>query len=238
MELLLVLALVIGGVYWFVVYPEQKIKRLKNNVVVEVDGAEIRYPNLPLGNLGIFFTANAKNRVQVVFPSLTLEGDVQYIYSWHGLPSVHLPGQVPQLKPSETQTGLNLRVAQELATLMKEHIRFVEPEISNLRKQWNKINDLLDLISTSDFYASQQETHERALFQVEQLLEKAETLQQVYIRFIREVLIGREIAGYDPDLLPDDSVAIDSQYRQIRDEYLHMKETAIAYTQLLESRQI
>lgn len=238
MDALLILALIVGGFYWFVFYPKQKIKRLRNNVVVEVNGAEVRYPNLPLGNLGIFFTTNQKNRVQVVFPSLTPEGDVQYIYSWHSLPSVHLPVYVPELNQLGSQTGLNFRVAQELATLMKEHIQFVEPEILNLRKQWHKINDLLSLISTSDFYASQQGTYERALFQVERLLEKAEALQQVYIRFIREVLIGREIAGYDPNLLLDDSFAIDHQYHQIRDEYLRMKDTAIAYTQLLESRQI
>jgi hypothetical protein len=38
-------------------------------------------PNLPLGNLGIFFDVNENRRIRVVFPKLTSEGDVQYICS-------------------------------------------------------------------------------------------------------------------------------------------------------------
>ncbi|NJO66578.1 MAG: hypothetical protein HC832_03450 [Leptolyngbyaceae cyanobacterium RM1_405_57] len=157
---------------------------------------------------------------------------MQYIYSWHDLRFIHIP---TSKKSGHGET--NLKIAQELAFLMKEHIQFVEPEILSLRKQWHKINELLDLVATSDFYANQQEIYERALFQVENLLNKAEELQQVYVRFIREVLIGRQVAGYDPTLLLSDSVTVDHQYKKIRQEYQTMKETATAYTELLRTRQ-
>ncbi|MBH8562358.1 hypothetical protein I8748_09585 [Nostoc sp. CENA67] len=39
------------GAYFFVLYPNQKIQQIKSNLVVEVDGAETRYQNLPLGKL-------------------------------------------------------------------------------------------------------------------------------------------------------------------------------------------
>lgn len=231
----ILLALIfIGGVYGFVFYRNQKIERIRSNVVVEVNGANTRYPNLPLGNLGIFFEVNEKHKIRVVFPKLTPEGDVEYIYSWHKLESI----SIPTLENTDTQGRVNLRVAQELNFLIKEHIQFVEPEILNLKKQWNKINKLLDLIATSQLYASQQGVYERALVQVENLLDKAEELQQVYVCFIREVLIGRKVVEYDPNLLPNDSFAIDRHYKRIKEEYQNLKDTATAYTELLRIRQL
>lgn len=224
--------ILLGGLYYFVYYPNQKLKRIRSSPVLEVDGASTRYPNLPLGDLGVFFESNANRRIRVVFPKLTPDGDVQYIYSWHDLRFIRIP-----TSRGSGQGGINLKIAQELAFLMKEHIQFVEPEILSLRRQWHKINELLGLVATSDFYASQQEIYERALLQVENLLDKAEELQQVYVRFIREVLIGRQIAGYDPTLLLSDSVTIDHQYKRIREEYQDMKDTATAYAELLRTRQ-
>ncbi|MBN3928032.1 hypothetical protein [Nostoc sp. NMS4] len=228
----IILLIILGG-YWFVFYPNQKIKQIRSNLVVEVDGADTRYPNLPLGKLGVFFEINENRKIRVIFPKLTQEG-IEYIYSWHNLQSIRIPGS----KKTDTQGRINLRAAQELAFLMKEHIQFVEPEILNLRKQWHKINELLELVGSSEFYASQQKIYERALFQVEKLLDKAEELQQVYVGFIREVLIGRKVAVYDPNLLPDDGLAVDNQYKKIREEYQTMKDTATAYAELLLTRQV
>ncbi len=94
------------------------------------------------------------------------------------------------------------------------------------------------MVATSDFYASQQDIYERALFQVESLLSKAEDLQAVYVRFIRESLIGNQIAGYNPNLLPDGNLGIDNQYEVVRAEYQRMKDTATAYAELLHTRQV
>lgn len=234
MEFILIFIILILGVgYWFLFYSNKKIEQIKSNLVVEVDGANTRYPNLPLGNLGIFFDVNEKRRIRVVFPKPTPDG-IEYIYSWHNLESIHLPS----VEKTDSQGRVNLKAAQEIAFLIKEHLQFVEPEILNLRKQWHKINELFDLVATSEFYASQQGIYERALFQIENLLDKAEELQQVYVGFIREMLIGRQIAGYDPNLLPDNGLAIDNQYKKIKEEYQYMKDTATAYANLLRTRQI
>lgn len=230
MVLTIILLITFVGAYCFVLYPNRKIQQIRSQQVIEVDGAETRYPNLPLGKLGIFFDVNENRKIQVVFPKLTKEG-IEYIFSWHYLESIRIPAS----EKTDTQGRVNLRVAQELALLMKEHIQFVEPEIKNLRKQWHKINELLDLVATSEFYASQQDVYERALFQVENLLDKAEELQQVYVGLIREILIGRQVAEYDPNLLLDKSFAIDHQYRKIKEEYQYMKDTATAYAELLRT---
>lgn len=228
-----IIFLIILAGYWFVFYTNQKIKRIKSNLVVEVDGVDSRYPNLPLSNLGIFFEVNENRKIRIIFPKLTHKG-IEYIYSWHKLQSV----RVPALEKTHTQGRINLKVAQELAPLINEHIQFVEPEIINLRKQWHRINELLELVGTSEFYASQQGIYRRALDQIERMLDKAEELEQVYIGFIREVLIGRQVAEYDINLLPDDSLAINNQYKIIREEYQNMKDTATAYAELLHTRQL
>lgn len=229
----IIITLIILGGYWFVFYPTQKIDEIKSKLVVEVDGADKRYPNLPLGNLGIFFEVNENQRIRVIFPKLTKEG-IEYIYSWHNLNSI----RIPALDKTRTTSRVNVKAAQELASLIKEHIQFVEPEILNLKKQWRKINELLDLVSTSELYASQEQLYERALFQIEKLLDKAEELQQLYIGFIRETLIGIKVAEYNPSLPPDDNFAIDIQYKRIKEEYQNMKETATAYAELLGTRQL
>ena len=230
---ILLTLLLIGGVYYFTLYPNQKIKQIKRNVVLEVDGADSRYPDLPLGNLGIFCDVNEQRRIRVVFPKLTPEGGVLYIYSWHDLRSIHIPAL-----ENTKQGRVNLKTAQELTFLIKEHIQIVEPEILNLRQQERKISELLDLVATSQFYSGQRGTYKSALHQIKNLLNKAEELQQGYIQCIREVLIGKQVAGYDPNLLLVDSVVIDSQYQRIRDEYQTMKDTAIAYAELSHASQV
>jgi hypothetical protein len=222
-----------GGVCWFILYPNQKIRQIKQHIVVEVDGVDTRYSDLPLGKLGIFYEINEQRRIRVVFPKLTPEGDVQYIYSWHYLRSI----RIPSLNQASAQSKTTLLAAQELTSLIEEHLQ-LEPEILNLREQWRKISDLLDLVATSDFYASQEEIYERALLQVENLLSKAEDLQKVYIRFIREALIANKIAGYSPNLLPDGNIDLDQQYKIVRAEYQKMKDTATAYAELLHTRQV
>ncbi len=233
-ELIIIFIILLLAVrYWIFFYSQKKIAQIQSNLVVEVDGANARYPNLPLGKLGIFFDVNEKQRIRVVFPKLTSDG-IEYIYSWHNLASIRMP----TLEKIDAQGRVNLKAAQEIAFLIKEHLNFVEPEILNLKKQWIKTNELLDLVATSEFYASQQGMYQRALSQIESLLDKAEELQQVYIGFIREMLIGRQIAGYDPHLLPDNGWAIDNQYKKIKEEYQYMKDTAIAYAELLRTSQI
>lgn len=225
--------ILIAGVYYFTFYPNQKIKRIRSSVLLEVDGADNRYPDLPLGNLGIFCEVNEKRRIRVVFPKLTLEGGVLYIYSWHDLQSIHIPA----LK--NTKRGrVNFKIAQGLAFLIKEHIQFVEPEILNLRQQEHKLNRLFNLVGKSEFYSSQQEIYKRALFQIKNLIDKAEELQQVYIRFIREVLIGKQVAGYDLNRLSSNSFTINSQYKRVKDEYQTMKDTAKAYAELSHTSKV
>ena len=207
-----------------------KIKQIKSSLVVLVKGAEQKYPNLPLKNYAIPLMVRRENRVQVVFPRLTQNGDVEYIYSWHELKDVQA------ITPISKTNDPKLTTIKELAPIIKEHWQ-IEPEMSALEQQYSKINNLANLVSTSDVYSVQIDTYDRALKEVEKLLSKAEQLQKIYVRLIREALIGVQVAEYNPDGLEVSQMAFDSQYQRLKQEYQTMKDVAHAYSQLLrESR--
>lgn len=220
----------IALLFIFIYQRSTKLTLVKNSPVVFVYGACIRYPNLPLKNYGIPLKINNQSRVQVLFPKLTISGDVEYIYSWHDLSNIELP------QPTGKSTAKKLDDLQKLALIIKEHLQ-IEPEVLSLKEQFRQIAKLANLVSTSDIYVGYLGTYEQALVQIDKLLNKAAQLQKVYIRLIREALIGAKIADYNPDLLEVSQVAFDSQYQRIKEEYQNMKDVVNVYSQLLkESR--
>ncbi len=228
----ILIVIISGGILWWLAsYSTQKIKWIQKSIVLEVDRADVRYPNLELGCLGIYCEVSQNRRIRVVFPTLTAEGDVKYIYSWHNLKSI----RIPALNDASLQHQSQFGAIEQLATLIKEHLQ-LQLEIIDLTKQWQEINNLLHLIATSVLYASHQEIYARALLQVENLLDKTEQLEQIYLSLIREGLIGFKIVGYNPNFLPDEILIINDQYKRIRQEYEIMKNTASAYAELFSLR--
>lgn len=219
------------GIGYFAIYPYRRINTIKQHLVLKVNGAETHYSNLLLGDLGIFYTVNERDRVQVIFPRLTPEGDIQYIYSWHDLRSVRIP-------KSSGIDRKDLLEVEGLANLINEHIRFVEPEVLRLQNHWQEVNELLIVVATSDLYAHQKEIYERAMIQIENLLDKVEELEQVHIHFIREALISKKIGRYNPSLISDNSLVIDAKYQTIKEEYKYMKDVATAYAELCNTHKL
>lgn len=204
----------------------KKVKKVLNTKIVLINEVEERYSNLCLKNYGLPLKVKERDKVQVIFPRLTPNGDVEYIFSWHNLDDVEIP------EVEIDQNDIKLRAAKELAPLIKEHLQ-IEQEILSLEEQYQKVNDLADLVSTSELYSSQLDIYERAVVEIENLLEKAEQLQKIYIHLIREGLIGIQVAGYNPDNIRDNRLAFDSQYKRIKEEYQYMRDAATAYQELM-----
>jgi hypothetical protein len=216
--------------YLFLRYQNYRIRVIRDSDVVVVKGAEDRYPTLPLGNFAVPHRFRSPDRVQVVFPTITDAGDVEYIYSWHSLNAV-----TPMtLSPSHRQN--KIRVMAELAPIIKEHLK-LELDTIALENQSVKINKIAELVAVSDLYSTQLETYERAIDETAKLIKKVEELSAVYVRIVRETLIGTRIADFDPELLLDWHVPIDAQYERVKAEYEFMKDTAQAYYELLRESQ-
>lgn len=204
----------------------KKIEKVLNTRIILINKIEDRYSNLCLNSYGLPVKFKERDKVQVIFPRLTSKGDVEYIFSWHNLDDVEIP------EVEIAQNDIKLRAAKELAPLIKEHLQ-IEQEISSLEEQYQKVNDLADLVSTSELYSSQLDIYERAIVEIGNLLEKAEQLQKIYIHLIREGLIGVQVAGYNPDNIRDNRLAFDSQYKRIKEEYQYMRDAATAYHELM-----
>lgn len=209
----------------WVVVRVHKIRQILSSDVVWVEGVDKRFPtNLVLDNYGVPLQVKDQGRVQVVFSRLTPNGDVEYLYSWHPISQIRLVN----FKVKEN------RLLREVAIAIKKHLQ-IEPEVVALEEQHCQIDQLVALVASSGVYGSQVETYQRALLQIEQLLSKAQELQNIYVLFVREALIGVKVAGYElPNLQANMQLDLDMKYRQVREEYQQMKDTATAYTQLLK----
>ena len=230
MSLLLVFLFMGAIAYLFLLYQNRQIQAIRASDVVVVKGAEDRYPNLPLGNFAVPHRFRSPDRVQVVFPTITDSGDVEYIYSWHSLKSV------TPIALSRTHRQNKVRVMAELAPIIKEHLK-LELDTIALENQSVKINKIAELVAVSDLYSSQLETYERAIDETTKLIKKVEELSEVYVRIVRETLIGTRIADFNPELLLDLHVPLDAQYERVKAEYQFMKDTAQAYYELLRESQ-
>lgn len=207
----------------------RKIEKVLNSNIILINEPEERYYNLCLKNYGIPIKVNERDKIQIIFPRLTAEGDVEYIFYWYSLDVVEIPN-------SETaQQDVKVKVGKELAPFIKEHLQ-IEQEILSLEEQYYKVNNLAELVSTSELYSSQLELYEKALVQIEKLLKKAKQLQNIYIHLIREGLIGIQVAGYNPDTIQNNRLGFDSKYQKIREEYQYMKDVATAYTELMRKQ--
>ncbi len=207
----------------------KKVEKILNTKIILINEVEERYSNLCLKNYGLPLKVKERDKVQVIFPRLTPNGDVEYIFSWHNLDDVEIP------EVEIDQNDIKLRAAKELAPLIKEHLK-IEQEILSLEEQYQKVNDLADLVSTSELYSSQLDIYEMAVVEIENLLKKAEQLQKIYIHLIREGLIGIQVAGYNPDNIRDNRLAFDSQYKRIKEEYQYMRDAATAYQELMRQQ--
>lgn len=228
MNLILVLTVALGGavIGGLLFQRQRKLTWIKNRGLVDVRGASDRYPHLPLKNYGMAMEVREQNRVKVVFPRLTEDGDVEYLYSWHSIHDIKIP------KSNSPSRSMRLQSAEEVTQAIREHLQ-IEPEISQLEQEQEKLERLANLIASSEFYRGYLDPYERASEQIETLIHKARALRNIYVRIIRETLIGAEMSTYTLNEMPS-QMAVDAQYQRLKAEYEQIKQTAIAYPELMQ----
>lgn len=191
--------------------------------------------NLLIGQVEIsdLFDRKTAKKLQVILPNITTDGELYYEYNWIPITSV----KIPKKEAKSGEERVRLEAAEELIKPIIEHLQ-VKSELKELNEQYQELKELFNLVSTSEFYADQKSLYKRGLAQIKELITKAENLEKTYYKLIREVLIGIRLAKYDPSKIPDRHIALDSQYQEIKEEYEHMKDTATAYNELVNNRQI
>lgn len=232
LSFLLIIAIAVAASFW-ITRQRQRLAWVQAQNLMYVEGAKDRYPHLPLGNYGIPLRvkpSSGGDRVEMVFPRLTADGDVEYIYSWHYLRHVWFP----TAKPEWTAT-LDYQLASEIGPAIRDHLQ-AEQEVEELRDEYAQLRQLARHVSTSQVYQGQLELYERALVQVADLMAKSEELRNTYVHLIREALIGAQLSNYDPSRLLDLKGTLERQLERLRDEFSTMKSVATAYEELTRAK--
>jgi hypothetical protein len=115
-----------------------------------------------------------QNRVKVIFPRLTNDADVEYIYSCHSIHDIKIP------KSNSESRSLCLQLAEEVTQAIQEHLQ-IEPEILQLEQEQEKLERLANLIAASEFYRGYLDPYERASDQIETLISKARALRNIAV---------------------------------------------------------
>jgi hypothetical protein len=224
----LTIAFIITGLLMaFVHYKRQrKIIAIKRDSIVIINSTKDDSNTFIFNKYAIPVQINHSDIVEVVIPDLDDNGELQYHICSYDLSQISIP------KYSEHKKILEFIAINELKKYIKEDIK-TGKEIFRLREQRSKIRDLAKLIWKSDVHSNQIETFDRALSEINELINKAKQLEKLYINLVKESLIGVKIQKYNPDLLESNSIVYETKYKQLKEEYFYMKDTAKAYEDLM-----
>lgn len=209
-------------------FKAEKIKSKNKKVVLEVN-QEI---NFSLDSLGVCKEISVNDKVLVLFPTLTDNGELEYQTFWYDLSEIIIHNTTNQKGATK-----NLKIIQQLTNFIREQIE-IEKDICKQKEEQEKITKLIKLASSSKIYADQINLYKRAFAELQNLIDKGEKLKKVYFELVRETLIGKELSDYNPEQILNNHSAIESQYQQTREEYDKLKDTATAYAELLQSNDL
>lgn len=211
-------------------FKAEKIKSKNKKVVLEVN-QEI---NFSLDSLGFCKEISMNDKVLVLFPTLTDNGELEYQTFWYDLSEIIIHNTTNQKGATK-----NLKIIQQLTDYIREQIE-IEKDICKQKEEQEKITKLIKLASSSKIYADQINInlYKRAFAELQNLIDKGEKLKKVYFELVRETLIGKELSDYNPEQILNNHSAIESQYQQTREEYDKLKDTATAYAELLQGNDL
>lgn len=169
--------------------------------------------------------------IKSVKPQLTKEGISFSIFA-HELKQVKI-GR----KDSKNST---FELMEKISIPTQEIISKIEPQIAEFNQQIDRLEELRSLAASSEVYHQQAEVYGKAIAQITDLVNKAEELKRECLKFVRENLIGAELAKYNPDHLPEvtQKIEFDAKYKAIKEKYDLLREEVKAYFELKKASQI
>lgn len=169
--------------------------------------------------------------IKSVKPQLTKEGISFKIFA-HELDQV----KVVQKRSKDS----TFELMQKISVPTQEVISKIEPQITEFNEQLDKLEELRSLAASSEVYSQQAEVYAKAIAQITDLVGKAEELKGECLKFVRENLIGAELAKYNPDHLPEvtQKIEFEAKYKAINEKYELLREEVKAYFELRKASQI
>lgn len=115
---------------------------------------------------------------------------------------------------------------RQISSMAKELVEKIQTQQIDLGDRLDELTRLEKLATSSEIYGELAQLYSRAKLQVWNLLQSNYQLEKECEQFIREVLIGGELANYNLDNIPDVldvKIRLDSRCKQVGAEYEHLK---------------
>ncbi|MBD2034839.1 hypothetical protein H6F76_07295 [Leptolyngbya sp. FACHB-321] len=173
---------------------------------------------------------------RLIFLKWLQRSHIKFDPNWYGEKDIY-KGSLPVSTKLDSTEEVRYRVAQELRPLIKEHHE-LQLEIVRVDSERSKAKRLLNLTTKSDVYANQRDRYETVYSEVSGVLAKVKELEQLYRHFIRESLIGVQLATSHPTMLSGSNLsikAIEAECEKQKEEYQYMKDKVAAYVNLLDA---
>ncbi|PSF38235.1 hypothetical protein C7H19_07130 [Aphanothece hegewaldii CCALA 016] len=169
--------------------------------------------------------------IKSVTPQLTKEGISFKVFA-------HELNQVKIVQKRSKDSTFDLM--QKISIPIQEVISKIEPQITEFNEQIDKLEELRSLAASSEVYHQQAEVYARAIAQITDLVKNAEELKRECLKFVRENLIGAELAKYNPEQLPEvtQKIEFEAKYKAINQKYELLREEVKAYFELRKASQI
>lgn len=166
-------------------------------------------------------------KVKTIHPTIT-ETEIQFHDITVDLQQVHLI--------KSDLNNYDYTNTRRLAPLVKTLLFEINPKIASLVEKKNQLTRLRNLAASSEIFHSQTPVYDRAINQVQLIIDQAEALGQECLKFIRETLIERELLQSDIDSnLVDCNLDFASKDQLIQEKYQLWKEEVKAYFELKDS---
>jgi hypothetical protein len=121
---------------------------------------------------------------------------------------------------------------RQISSVAKELVEKIQTQQDDLGDRLDELTRLEKLAKSSEIYGEQAQLYSRAKLQIWNLLQSNYQLEKECEQFVREVLIGGELANYDLNSIPDVldvKIRLDSRCKQVAAEYEHLKLEMQAY---------
>ena len=165
---------------------------------------------------------------------------VKYVYPWllnNKLSFTEGVAPINQLRlvKSASRKNLKLEAMKQVAAPTQEIFQKILPQMTEFQQQIQELTRLKNLALSSNLYSEKASLFSRAIVQLENLEQASKKLRGNSLDYIREILIGVELSGFNPDILPDPieyHLNFQQQYNLIKEQYETISLEVEAYNSL------
>ncbi|MBR8831950.1 MAG: hypothetical protein N5P05_002551 [Chroococcopsis gigantea SAG 12.99] len=222
----------LGAFFYHHLFRRRRIGRILDSEVIFI-------PSANLYAIPLDVRENERTSVDINNNNLTSNKSwsVKSVYPELDNYDIHLRSLAVDLKQikliNDNQKNYDYQNIARLNSVIKNLIFEINPKLEELYQKRDELTRLKNLAASSEIYGAQTAVYERAIAQVQSVIEGAEKFRHECLKFVRETLIERELvrADIDPDLL-DWKLSFDEKSQSLQEKYETWREEVKAYLSL------